>query len=75
LIIDARAIPSIDITAAEQLGQFFTRLRDRGIEVAVVKAHLPLRETVSAMGVVLDSCWRFSQLADAVAAFREEAAR
>jgi SulP family sulfate permease len=71
LILDARAIPSIDITAAEQLAAYVGCLRDRGIEVVVVKAHLPLRQTLSAIGDVFDGCWRFSQLADAVAAFKE----
>jgi SulP family sulfate permease len=72
LILDARAIPNIDITAAEQLSHYMGRLRARGIEVVVVKAHLPLRETVSAIGGLLDGCWRYSQLADAVAAFKNE---
>jgi SulP family sulfate permease len=75
LILDARAIPNIDITAAEQLSHYMGQLRARGIEVVVVKAHLPLRETVSAIGGVLDGCWRYSQLADAVAAFKNESAR
>jgi SulP family sulfate permease len=72
VILDARAIPSVDITAAEQLREFVTRLRSRGIEVVVAKAHLPLREAVLAVsGTVLDERRHFSQLADAVEAFQK----
>jgi hypothetical protein len=70
VILDARAIPSIDITAAEQLSKFVGGLRDRGIDFVVAKAHLPLRETISSIRGALDGCCRFSQLADAVAAFK-----
>jgi SulP family sulfate permease len=70
VILDARAIPSIDITAAEQLREYVARLHTRGIEFVVVKAHLPLRETLAAVaGRALDGRKHFSQLADAVAAF------
>src|SRR5262249_41135626 len=44
VILDARAIPEIDVTAAEQLRAFVTRLGERGISFVVAKAHLPLRE-------------------------------
>jgi SulP family sulfate permease len=71
VILDARAVPSIDITAAEELSEYVVDLRSRGIEFVVVKAHLPLRETISAIGGCgLDDCLHFSQLADAVAAFK-----
>ena len=70
VILDARAIPSIDITAAEQMREYVARLRARGIEFVVAKAHLPLRETLSAVaGHALEHRKSFSQLADAVAAF------
>jgi len=72
VILDARAIPSIDITATEQLGEFVTKLHDRGIEFVVAKAHLPLRETVAAIGGVLDNCCQFGHVGDAVAAFKEK---
>jgi SulP family sulfate permease len=72
VILDARAIPSVDITAAEQLREFVARLRSRGIEFVVAKAHLPLREAVFAIsGTVFDERRHFSQLADAVAAFQK----
>jgi SulP family sulfate permease len=70
VIVDARAIPSIDITATEQLAEYVAKLHDRGIEFIVAKAHLPLRATIASLGGLLDGCWRFSQLADAVAAFK-----
>ncbi len=72
VILDARAIPSVDITAAEQIREFVARLQSRGIEFVVAKAHLPLREAVSAVsGTVFDERRHFSQLADAVGAFQE----
>jgi hypothetical protein len=55
-------------TAAEQLSDFVAKLRERGIEFVVAKAHLPLRETASAFGGIPDGSWRFRQLSDAVAA-------
>jgi SulP family sulfate permease len=72
VILDARAIPSIDITATEQLGEFVTKLRARGIEFAIAKAHLPLRETVAAIGGVLNDCWRFGHISDAITAFKSQ---
>ena len=72
VILDARAIPGIDVTAAEQLEDYINRLRARGIDFVVAKAHLPLREKTSAMSAVLGGCCRFSQIADAVAAFKNE---
>ena len=50
VVLDARAIPTIDITAAEQLGEYVERLGSRGIEFVMAKAHLPLRETLSTVG-------------------------
>ena len=47
VIIDARAIPEIDVTAAGQLARFFQRLRERSIEAVIAKAHLPLREAIA----------------------------
>jgi sulfate permease, SulP family len=70
VIVDARAIPSIDITATEQLGQYVARLHEREIEFIVAKAHLPLRETVASIGGVLGESLRFSHVADAIAAFK-----
>ncbi|AMV18329.1 SulP family inorganic anion transporter [Planctomyces sp. SH-PL14] len=71
VILDARAIPGIDVTAAEQLADFVTALRKRQIEVVIVKAHLPLRESLSHFSPGFEACPRFSQLSDAVAAFQE----
>jgi SulP family sulfate permease len=72
VILDARAIPSIDLTAAEQLRDYVVRLRARGIEFVVAKAHLPLRETVAAIASdALVGQRHFNQLADAVADFKQ----
>jgi SulP family sulfate permease len=72
VILDARAIPNVDITAAEQIREFVARLRSRGIEFIIAKAHLPLRDAVSAVsGSAFDERRHFSQLADAVAAFQK----
>jgi SulP family sulfate permease len=73
VILDARAIPEIDVTAAEQLRAFVNRLRERGITFVVAKAHLPLREAAVRLGL---QEWfgeeaHFAQLPDAVAAFLE----
>lgn len=76
VILDARAIPSVDITAAEQLREFVARLQSRGIDFVVAKAHLPLREAVSAIGgSMFDDRHHFSQLADAVAAFEKSSGK
>jgi SulP family sulfate permease len=74
VILDARAIPEIDVTAAEQLRTFVTRLRERGIAFVVAKAHLPLREAATRLGLQewFSERAHFSQLADAVAAFSNE---
>jgi SulP family sulfate permease len=71
VILDARAIPEIDVTAAEQFRVFVDRLRERGITFVVAKAHLPLREAAIRLGL---QEWfaeqaHFAQLPDAVAAF------
>lgn len=72
LILDARAISDIDVTAAGSLRDFLHRLHARGIAVVVAKAHLPLREAMVRHGLVHGvPPIRFQeQLADAVAAFR-----
>lgn len=44
VVIDARAIPSVDYTAMEKLRPFIKKLRKKGIIVAIARAHLPLRE-------------------------------
>ena len=52
--------------------EFVARLRSRGIEFVIAKAHLPLREAVSAIGgTVFDERHHFGQLADAVEAFEK----
>jgi SulP family sulfate permease len=75
VILDARAIPEIDVTAAEQLRVFVTRLGERGISFVVAKAHLPLRQAAIALGLQewFSEEAHFAQLPDAVAAFEAEA--
>ena len=74
VIIDARAIPDVDVTAAEQLGIFFQRLRERGIKVVIAKAHLPLRETLTGLGLqeALSEAVYFPRLSEAVSAYEQE---
>jgi SulP family sulfate permease len=74
VIIDARAIPEVDVTAAEQLRDFGVRLRERGIRVVIAKAHLPLRETAAQLGVkdAFAEDNYFAKLSDAVAAYEQE---
>jgi MFS superfamily sulfate permease-like transporter len=74
VILDARAIPGIDLTAAEQLRDYVERLRERGITLVIAKAHLPLREMLGKLeSDLLDGREQFGQLADAVATFQAEA--
>jgi SulP family sulfate permease len=51
VILDARAIPDIDVTAAEQLRNYLTQLQERGIKLVVAEAHLPLREAAVQFGL------------------------
>jgi SulP family sulfate permease len=77
VILDARAIPEIDVTAAEQLRTFVTHLGERGITFVVAKAHLPLREAAIRLGLQewFGEQAHFSQLPDAVAAFTEQSSQ
>jgi SulP family sulfate permease len=77
VILDARAIPEIDVTAAEQLRVFVTRLHERGISFVVAKAHLPLRQAAVALGLQdwFSERAHFAQLPDAVAAFEKHQSR
>jgi SulP family sulfate permease len=76
VIIDARAIPDVDVTAAEQLRHFVTLLRGRGIKVVMAKAHLPLREAAIALGMkdALSPESYFAKLSEAVAAYELQSA-
>ena len=71
VILDARAIPDIDVTAAEQLHIFVAKLHDRGIRFVVAKAHLPLREAAASLGMKgdLPQGSFFARLSEAVAAY------
>jgi SulP family sulfate permease len=74
VIVDARAIPEIDVTAAEQLRTFVKRLRERGIRVLIAKAHLPLREAASRLGLqdALSEENYFPKLSEAVTAYEQQ---
>jgi SulP family sulfate permease len=76
VIIDARAIPEIDVTAAEQLHTFVTRLRERGISLVIAKAQLPLREAATRLGLerALSGENYFPKLSEAVTAFEQRRA-
>jgi SulP family sulfate permease len=74
VIIDARAIPSIDYTAMEKLRPFFLKLKGQGIELAIARAHLPLREVniTSGMPPIFAEDNIFTRVSDAVRAFSEQ---
>jgi SulP family sulfate permease len=76
VIIDARAIPEIDVSAAEQLGTYVQRLRERGIRLVIAKAHLPLREAAIQLGLrdALSGGNYFPKLSEAVTAYEQEKA-
>jgi sulfate permease, SulP family len=71
VIVDARAIPDIDVTAGEQLRTFVALLNERGIRFVAAKAHLPLRDAAHRLGLEesFPEETRFPKLSDAVAAF------
>lgn len=71
VILDARSIPDLDVTAAEQVKAMIDRLRARKIEVVVVEAHLPLRQAAERLGLRdAGSASQFhTKLTDAVAEF------
>jgi SulP family sulfate permease len=73
VIIDARAIPSVDFTAAEKLRPFFHKLKDQGIELALARAHLPLREVKLNIGMepIFSKDKTFVRVSDAVRVFNE----
>jgi SulP family sulfate permease len=71
VILDARAIPDIDVTAVEQLHAYFEQLRQRGITLGFAKAQLPLREAATHLGfddAIAEGTY-YQRLSDAVSAF------
>jgi sulfate permease, SulP family len=76
VIVDARAILEIDVTAAEQLQSFVKRLRERGIRVVIAKAHLPFREAARRLGLqdALSEGNYFPKLSEAVTAYEQQSA-
>ena len=74
VVIDARAIPSVDFSAREKLRPFFQGLKDQGLELAIARAHLPLRELAldSGMERIFAKHEIFVRVSDAVRNFRED---
>lgn len=74
IVIDARAIPSVDFTAREKLRPFFQKLKEDGIELAIARAHLPLRELTLDSGIefIFTEEEKFIRVSDAVRDFIEE---
>lgn len=71
VILDARAIPEIDVSAAETIHKWLKELQARNIDFIIAKSHLPFRETASRLGLgehVAEGKY-YPQLPDAVAAF------
>lgn len=67
------AIPSVDFTAREKLRPFFQKLEDQGIELAIARVHLPLREVKLSFGMdpIFSEDNIFGRVSDAVQAFNE----
>ncbi|MCB1859221.1 MAG: SulP family inorganic anion transporter [Gammaproteobacteria bacterium] len=74
VIIDARAIPSVDFTAKEKLRPFFHKLKKQGLELAIARAHLPLRELTLGSGIepIFSEAEKFVRVSDAVRDFMEK---
>ena len=74
VIIDARAITSVDFTAMEKLRPYFQKLRDQGIELAIARAHLPLREVKLNIGMepIFSDNEIYNRVSDVVRAFTEQ---
>ena len=51
VVIDARAIPTVDYSARQKLRPFFRKLKNQGLELAIARAHLPLRELTLNSGI------------------------
>lgn len=74
IVIDARAIPSVDYTALEKLRPFLKKLKDQGLELAIARAHLPLRELTlqSGMEPIFADDEIYVRVTDAVRDFHED---
>jgi SulP family sulfate permease len=71
VVIDARAISSVDFTAMEKLRPFLLKLKEQGIELAIARAHLPLREVNIDTGMepIFSKDEIFVRVSDAVRGF------
>jgi SulP family sulfate permease len=77
IILDARSIPDIDVTAADQLKTLIGRLRDRKIDFVIAEAHLPLRQAATQLGLNDPSLVAAlsGKVSDAVARYESESGR
>jgi SulP family sulfate permease len=73
-VVDAQAVPEIDVTAAEMLGRLADELRERGVALKFARANRPLRERLAEVGLgeQLREKTLFPSVHAAVAAFRDE---
>ncbi len=74
VIIDARAIPTVDYTAMEKLHPFFRKLQQQGIDLVIARAHQPLRETSRLQGMepIFDKDKIYNRVTDAVNDFTQK---
>jgi MFS superfamily sulfate permease-like transporter len=65
--------PSVDFTAQEKWRLFFQTLKDEGIELAIARAHLPLRDMHLNVGIepIFSAEKMFVRVSGAVRAFIE----
>ena len=71
LIIDAQAIPDMDVTAAQRFAELHRELRAQGVEVKIADAPRPFREELAKVGLsdALGSQQFFVSVKKAVEAF------
>ena len=75
VVIDAGAIPSIDLTAVEKLQPFLQRLADQGIEITVAGEPLSLQKitVASELEDLIPAEQAYPHVSDAVAEFKARA--
>jgi len=73
LVIDAQAIPDMDVTAAQRFAQLHRELTDQGVEIKIADAPRPFREELAKVGLsdALGSQQFFVSVKKAVEAFEK----